>query len=149
MVNNSTNINKNPLSPKLIEWWSTIPPISTKITSHFNSLNDGQQFNSMSLGERGFLLILVELLTITNINKNTPLTITHWVIVNNSTNVNNNHFSPQLIKWWSTIPPPISTKITPLFNSLSDGQQFHSMSWGERWFLLILVELLTIINVIR
>jgi hypothetical protein len=42
---------------------------------------------------------------------------------------------------------------------LSDGQQFHqyqqkspltsthwvmSMSWGERWFLLILVELLTI-----
>jgi hypothetical protein len=26
---------------------------------------------------------------------------------------------------WSTIPPPISTKITPLFNSLSDGQQFH------------------------
>ena len=144
MVNNSTNINKNHLSPKLIEWWSTIPPISTEITSHFNSLNDGQQFNSMSLGERWFLLILVELLTITNINKNTPLTITHWVIVNNSTNINNNHFSPQLIKWWSTIPPPISTKITPLFNSLSDGQQFHLMSCGEKWLLLILVELLTI-----
>ena len=125
MVNNSTNINKNHLSPQLIEWWSTIPPISTKITSHFNSLNDGQQFNSMSWGERWFLLILVELLTITNINKNTPLTITHWEIVNNSTNIKNNHFSPQLIKWWSTIPPPISTKITPLFNSLSDGQQFH------------------------
>ena len=125
MVNNSTNINKNHLSPKLIEWWSTIPPISTKITSHFNSLNDGQQINSMSLGERWFLLILVELLTITNINKNTPLTITHWEIVNNSTNINNNHFSPQLIKWWSTIPPLISTKITSLFNSLSDGQQFH------------------------
>ena len=124
MVNNSTNINKNHLSPKLIEWWSTIPPISTKITSHFNSLNDGQQFNSMSLGERWFLLILVELLTITNINKNTPLTITHWEIVNNSTNINNNHFSPQLIKWWSTIPP-ISTKITSHLNSLSDGQQFH------------------------
>ena len=145
MVNNSTNINKNHPSPNHIEWWSTIPPISTKITSHLNSLsdgqqfhqyqpkspltsnslNDGQQFNSMSLGERWFLLILVELLTITNINKNTPLTITHWEIVNNSTNINNNHFSPQLIKWWSTIPPPISTKITPLFNSLSDGQQFH------------------------
>ena len=156
MVNNSTNINKNHLSPKLIEWWSTIPPISTKITSHFNSLNDGQQFNSMSLGERWFLLILVELLTITNINKNTPLTITHWEIVNNSTNINNNHFSPQLIKWWSTIPPPISTKnhpsiqliewwstippistkITSHLNSLSDGQQFHSMSWIEGWFFV-------------
>jgi predicted phosphatase len=24
---------------------STIPPISTKITSHLNSLNDGQQFH--------------------------------------------------------------------------------------------------------
>jgi hypothetical protein len=44
MVNNSTNINKNHLSLQLIEWWSTIPPISTKITSHLNtcwpSLND-------------------------------------------------------------------------------------------------------------
>jgi hypothetical protein len=25
--------------------WSTIPPISTKITSHLNSLSDGQQFH--------------------------------------------------------------------------------------------------------
>jgi hypothetical protein len=39
MVNNSTNINKNHLSPKLIERWSTIPTLSTNITSHFNSLN--------------------------------------------------------------------------------------------------------------
>jgi hypothetical protein len=46
-------------------------------------------------------------------------------MVKNSTTINNNHLSPQLIEWWSTIPPPISTKITPLFNSLSDGQQFH------------------------
>jgi hypothetical protein len=51
----------------------------------------------MSLGERWFLLILVELLI-----------ITQWVEVRGG----------------STIPP-ISTKITSHFNSLSDGQQFH------------------------
>ena len=53
MVNNSTNINKtnNNLSPKesFKQWWSTIPPISTKqtIISHLKkALNsDGQQFH--------------------------------------------------------------------------------------------------------
>ena len=106
MVNNSTtNINKNHPSFQLIEWWSTIPPISTKITSHLNSLSDGQQFHQYQ--------------------QKSPLTSTHWVMVNNSTNINKHHLSLQLIEWWSTIPPPISTKITPLFNSLSDGQQFH------------------------
>ena len=36
MVNNSTNINKT-----FKQWWSTIPPVSTKqtITSHINSLS--------------------------------------------------------------------------------------------------------------
>jgi predicted secreted protein len=104
MVNNSTNINKNHLSHELIEWWSTIPPISTKITSHLNSLSDGQQFHQYQ--------------------QKSPLTSTHWVMVNNSTNINKNHLSPQYIEWWSTIPP-ISTKITSHLNSLSDGQQFH------------------------
>ena len=104
MVNNSTNINKNHLSLQLIEWWSTIPPISTKITSHLNSLSDGQQFHQYQ--------------------QTSPLTSTHWVMVNNSTtNINKNHPSIQLIEWWSTIPP-ISTKITSHLNSLS-GQQFH------------------------
>ena len=215
MVNNSTNINKNHLSPQLIGWWSTIPPISTSITSHLNSLNDGQQFHQYQ--QKSPLT-----LTLTNINKNhlslqliewwstippistkitshqyqpkslsfiewcqqfhqyqqkstlsdgqqfhqyqqkspltlthwwstispistkitshlnslsdgqqfhqyqqkSPLTSTHWVMVNNSTNINKNHLSPQLIEWWSTIPP-ISTKITSHLNSLSDGQQFH------------------------
>ena len=98
-VNNSTNINKNHLSPLYIEWWSTIPPISTKITSHLNSLGDGQQFHQYQ--------------------QTSPLTLTHWMMVNNSTNINKNHLSPQLIEWWSTIPP-ISTKITSHFNSLSD-----------------------------
>ena len=104
MVNNSTNINKIDLSLHLIEWWSTIPPISTKITSHLNSLTDGQQFHQYQ--------------------QKSPLTSIHWVIVYNSTNINKNHLSPQLIVWWSTIPP-ISTKITSHLNSLSDGQQFN------------------------
>jgi hypothetical protein len=39
MVNNSTNINK---ARKIKQWWSTIPPISTKQ----ESLNSGgQQFH--------------------------------------------------------------------------------------------------------
>jgi hypothetical protein len=125
MVNNSTNINKNHLSPKFIEWWSTIPPISTKITSHFNSLNDGQQFHQYQQKITSHLNSLSDGQQLHQYQQKWPLTITHWVIVNNSTNINNNHLLPQLIKWWSTIPPPISTKITPLFNSLSDGQQFH------------------------
>ena len=124
MVNNSTNINKNHLSPQLIEWWSTIPPISTKITSHLNSLSDGQQFHkhqqTSPLTSTHWVMVNN---STTNI-KNSPLYSTHWVMVNNSTNINKNHLTPQFIKWWSTIPP-ISTKIISHFNSLSDGQQFH------------------------
>ena len=126
---------------------STIPPISTKITFHFNSLNDGQQFHQYQ--------------------QTSPLTLTHWMMVNNSTNINKNHLSYQLIEWWSTISP-ISTKITSHFNSLSDVNNstninknhlspqligwncwHHSMSWYERWFLLILVELFTIIQWVK
>jgi hypothetical protein len=73
----------------------------------------------------------VELLTIKS----------HWVMVNNSTNIKKKPLSPQFIEWWSTIPP-ISTKITSHF--ISGIVDHHSMSWSGRWFLLILVELLTI-----
>ena len=153
MVNNSTNINKNHLSPNHIEWWSTIPPISTKITSHLNSLSDGQQFhqyqqklpltsthwvmvnNSTNINNNDLSPLIEWYSTIPNISLSdsqqfhqyhhkSPLTSTHWVMVNNSTNINKNHLSPQFIEWWSTIPP-ISTKIISHFNSLSDGQQFH------------------------
>ena len=117
MVNNSTNINKNHLSPQLIEWWSAIPPISTKITSHFNSLSDGQQFHQY--------------------HHKSPLTSTHWVKVNNSTEINKNHLSPKLIEWWSTIPQPISTKITPLFNSLSDVNNSTNINQNHLWLHLI------------
>jgi hypothetical protein len=128
-------------------WWNCWPsfnPISTKITSHFSSLSDGQQFHqyqqkspltsthsvmvnnstnihSMSWCERWFLLILVELLT-----------ITQWVEVRGDFcwyNINQNHISLQLIEWWSTIPP-ISKTITPHLNSLNDGQQFHRYWWN-------------------
>ena len=144
MVNNSTNINKNHLSLQLIEWWSTIPPISAKITSHLNSLSDGQQFhqyqpkspltsthwmmvnNSNNINKNHLSHQLIEWWsTIHQYQQTSPLTSTHWVMVNNSTtNINKNHPSIQLIGWWSTIPP-ISKKITSHLNSLSDGQQFH------------------------
>jgi hypothetical protein len=135
MVNNSTNINKNHLSPQLIEWWSTIPLISASITCHLNSLKWEVMFvdiggiadhHSMCWGEGWLFLILVELLTITQwvevrcdfgwywwncwsspnvyslsggqqfhqYQQTPPLTLTHWVMVNNSTNINKNHLSP-------------------------------------------------------
>ena len=121
MVNNSTNINKNHLNslsdgqqfhqyqqktPLTSTHWVMVnnSPISTTIISHFNSLSDGQQFHQYQ--------------------QKSPLISIHWVMVNNFTNINKNHLSPQLIEWWSTIPP-ISTKITSHLNSLSDGKQFH------------------------
>ena len=106
MVNNSTNINKNHLSLQLIEWWSTIPPISANITSHLNSLSDGQQFHQYQ--QKSPLTSTHWVMVNNSTNIKSPLTWTHWVMVNNSTNINNNYLSLQLIEWWSTIPP-IST----------------------------------------
>jgi hypothetical protein len=162
MVNNSTNINQNHLSLQLIEWWSTIPPISNELRWEviFVDIGGIVDHHSMRLGERWFLLILVELLTIIQW---VPLTSTHWVMANKSTNINKHHLSLQLIEWWSTIPQPIWTKITPLLILLElltitqwvkvRGDFYwywwncwhHSMSYGERWCLLILVELLTML----
>jgi hypothetical protein len=119
-------------------WWNCWPSLNElRWEVILNSFSDGQQFHQYQ--------------------QKSPLISTHWVMVNNSTNINKHHLSLQLIQWWSTIPPPISTKITPLFNSFNElnrGVIFvdigggivdhHSMSWSERWFLLILVELLTI-----
>ena len=104
-------------------WWSTIPPISTKITSHLNSLSDGQQFHQYQ--------------------QKSPLTLTHWVIVNNSTNINNNHLSPQLIKW-NCWPSLNELRWEVIFVDIGGIVDHHLMSCGERWLLLILVELLTI-----
>ena len=131
-------------------WWNCWPsPKSTKVTSHLITLSDGQQFHQY---QQKSPLTLTHWVMVNNstqcqqfhqYQQKSPLTSTHWVMVNNSTNITTNHLSLQLIEWKSTIPPK-STRITSHLNSLSDGQQFHSMSWSERWFLLILVELLTI-----
>jgi beta-lactamase superfamily II metal-dependent hydrolase len=117
MVNNSTNINKNHLSPQLIEWWSTIPPISTKIWVKMRGDFYWYWWNCWpSLNELRWEVMFADIGGI------------------DSTNINKNYLSPKLIEWWSTIPP-ISTKITSHLNSLSDGQQYHhSMSWSEMWF---------------
>jgi hypothetical protein len=54
------------------------------------------------------------MISIPPISTKSPLTSTHWVMVNNFTNINKHHLSLQLI------------------------------GWSERWCLLIFVELLTI-----
>jgi predicted secreted protein len=61
-----------------------------------------------------------------------PLTSTHWVMVNNSTNISKHHLSP----YW--------VEVRCDFVDIGGIVDHHSMSLGERWFLLILVGLLTI-----
>ena len=104
MVNNSTNINKNHLSPQLIEWWSTIPPISTKITpysTHWVMVNNS-----------------------TNINKNhlSPQYIEWWstippISTKITSNLNSLCDGQQFHRYQQKSPLTL--------NSLSDGQQFH------------------------
>jgi hypothetical protein len=120
MVNNSTNINKNNLSPQLNKWWSTIPPISTNITSHFNSLSETiiqwievrgdvcwYLWNCWpSLNELRWEVIFVDIGTIVDHHsmsweQKSPLTSTHWMMFNNSPNINKNHLLPN---WWNYWP---------------------------------------------
>ena len=79
--------------------------------------------HSMSWGERWFLLILVELLT-----------ITQWVKVRGDF----------CWYWWNCWPSLNELRWEVIFVDIGGIVDHHSMSWGERWFLLILVELLTI-----
>ena len=79
--------------------------------------------HSMSWSERWFLLILVELLT-----------ITQWVKVRGDF----------YWYWWNCWPSLNELRWEVMFADISGIVDHHSMSWGERWFLLILVELLTI-----
>jgi hypothetical protein len=110
---------------KFKQRWSTIPPISTKIISHLNSLSDGQQWGDVcwylwncwpSLNELRWEVIFVDIGRI--VDHHSMSWGERWLLLILD------HLSPQLIEWWSTISP-ISTNITSHFNSLSDGQQFH------------------------
>jgi hypothetical protein len=76
--------------------------------------------HSMSWGERWFLLILVELLI-----------ITQWVEVRGEF----------YWYWWNCWPSLIELKWEVILVDIGGIVDDHSMSLGERWFLLILVEL--------
>jgi hypothetical protein len=149
MVNNSTNINKNHLSLQLIEWWSTIPPISTKITFHLNTLSDGQQFHqyqqnhlSPQLIEWWSTIPPISTKIISHLNslsygqqfhqyqQKSPLTSIHWVMVNNSTNINKNH--DFCWYWWNCWPSFNELKWEVIFVDIGGIVDHHSMSWGER-----------------
>ena len=79
--------------------------------------------HSMSLGERWFLLILVELLT-----------ITQWFEVSGDL----------WWYWWNCWPSLNELKWEVICGDIGGIVDYHSMSWSERWFVVILVELLTI-----
>jgi hypothetical protein len=126
----------------------------------------------MSWGERWLLLILVELLTITQwikvrddfcwywwncwpslnelnrggqqfyqYQQKLPLTSTHWVMVNNSTNINKHHLSLQLIEWWSTIPPISTMTITQWVKVRDDFCWYWWNCWPSlnelRWEVML------------
>jgi hypothetical protein len=118
--------------------------------------------HSMSLGERWFLMILVELLTITQwvevrgdfcwymwncwpslnelmwevivVDIGGILTITQWVKVRGDF----------CWYWWNIWPSLNELRWDVIFIDIGGIVDHHSMSWSERWFLLIFVELLTI-----
>jgi beta-lactamase superfamily II metal-dependent hydrolase len=106
MVNNSTtNINKNHPSIQLIEWWSTIPPISTL----------------------KWEVIFVDIGGIVD--------ITQWVEV----------WCDFCWYWWNCWPSLNELRWEVIFVDIGGGiVDHHLMSCGEKWLLLILVELLTI-----
>ena len=74
--------------------------------------------HSMSWCERWFLLILVELLT-----------ITQWIEVRGDF----------CWYWWNCWPSLNELRWEVIFVDIGGIVDHHSMSWSERWFLLILV----------
>jgi hypothetical protein len=81
--------------------------------------------HSMSWSERWCLLMFVELLT-----------ITQWVEVRGDF----------CWYWWNCWPSLNDLKWDVILVDIGGNVDHHSMSLGEKWFLLILVELLTIIQ---
>ena len=105
-------------------WWNCWPSLNElRWEVIFVDIGGIVDHHSMSWGERWFLLILVELLT-----------ITQWVEVRGDF----------CWYWWNCWPSLNELRWEVIFVDIGGIVDHHSMSWSERWFLLILVELLTI-----
>ena len=164
MVNNSTNINKNHLSPQLIEWCQQFHQYQQKsplTSTHWVMVNNSTNINKNHLSPQyiewwstippistkitSHLNSLSDGQQFHQYHHKSPLNSTHWVIVNNSIKINKNHLSPKLIEWWSTIPP-ISTK-SPLIsihwvmvnNSTKINKNHLSLQLIEWWSTIPLI----------
>ena len=124
-------------------WWNCWPSLNElKWEVIFVDIGGIVDHHSMSWGERWFLLILVELLTIIQwvevrvifVDIGVIIDITQWVDVRGDF----------CWYWWNCWPSLNELRWEVIFVDIGGIVDHHSMSWGERWFLLILVELLTI-----
>ena len=125
-------------------WWNCWPSLNElRWEVIFVDIGGIVDHHSMSWGERWFLLILVELLT-----------ITQWVEVRGDFCWYWWNCWPSLNElkvrgdfcwyWWNCWPSLNELKWDMIFVDIGGIVDHHSMNLGERWFLLILVELLTI-----
>ena len=108
------------------DWWNCWPSLN-ELRSEVIFIDIGGivDHHSMSYGERWCLLILVELLT-----------IIQWVEVRDDF----------CWYWWNCWQSLNELRWEFIFVDIGGIVDHHSMYWGVRWFLLILVELLTIIQ---
>ena len=105
-------------------WWNCWPSLNElRWEVIFVDISGIVDNHSMSWSERWFLLILVELLT-----------ITQWVEVRGHC----------CWYWWNCWPSLNELKWEEICGDIGGIVDYHSMSWSERWFVVILVELLTI-----
>ena len=100
-------------------WWNCWPSLNElKWDMIVVDIGGMVDHHSMNLGERWFLLILVELLT-----------ITQWIEVRGDF----------CWYWWNCWPSLNEFRWEVIFVDIGGIVDHHSMSWSERWFLLILV----------
>jgi hypothetical protein len=125
-------------------WWNCWPSLNElKWEVIFVDIGGIVDHHSMSWSERWFLLILVELLTITQWIEVRGDFCWYWWNCWPSLNELNRGVI-FLYWWWNYWPSLNELKWEVMFVDVCGIVEHHSMSWGERWFLLILVELLTI-----
>ena len=116
----------------------------------------------MSWGERWFLLIFVELLTITQwVDVRGDCCWYWWNFDHHSMSLGERWFLLILVElltiiqwvwlrgdfcwyWWNFLPSLNELRWDVIFIDIGKIVDHHSMSWYEGWFFLILVELLTI-----